>query len=183
MLFLLAAALQLMRYLPGGNEAQLPAEPKFTAGEPREPQIDNTARLFKPLRRTDIPVLLPPLTATAPTPQSSDISVPMSRFYPVKQRGNRAQTGSRFVKISFEGNALPAEERYWSCARDLDSGLLWEVKLSDAGISDAEHTYSWYQPDHDPQGKPDGGTCFGIRCDTEAYVQEINRLALCGSHN
>ena len=27
----------------------------------------------------------------------------------------------------------------------------------------------------------DGGKCYGLRCDTTAYVEEINRIELCGS--
>ena len=177
-LFLLAAALQLIRYLPDSAEVQLPGNPGAAATGRQIPAAENTALLFTPVKRKASPALLP---APSPPSQASDIAAPLSRYAPIKQRGHRDQAGSHFVKVSFEGHKLPPEETYWSCARDLESGLLWEVKLSNAGVSDAEHTYSWYDPARESPGKPDGGECFGVACDTHAYVQEMNRLALCGS--
>ena len=178
MLFLLAAGLELMRHLPertGQSEA-----PSEDASRPTAEFAGTagTRRLFTPRARIEVPRL-----SIQHLPQSDveEIAAPLSRYTPVKQRANRAQAGSRFAKVSFEGDILPAEATYWSCARDLASGLLWETKLSNAGISDVEHTYSWYQSERNNRGRPDGGNCFGVRCDTEAYAREMNRLALCGS--
>ena len=53
--------------------------------------------------------------------------------------------------------------------------------MFDAGVSDVEHRFSWYDPTKSPSGVKNNGHCFAIDCDTDAYVKEINRLELCGS--
>ncbi|MBZ2189930.1 DUF1566 domain-containing protein [Alcanivorax sp. JB21] len=77
----------------------------------------------------------------------------------------------------------------WACTRDNVTGLIWEVKLDDAGqLRHGGHTYTWYNTDPDTNGgdagRLDGGTCAGSACDTQAYVAAINALnegnGLCG---
>lgn len=77
----------------------------------------------------------------------------------------------------------------WACTRDNVTGLIWEVKLDDPGhLRHGGHTYTWYNTDPDTNGgdagRPDGGTCAGSACDTQAYVSAINGLnegnGLCG---
>lgn len=119
----------------------------------------------------------PTATATADSPFST-VDTPNTV---IKQRGHAAQLNSRFLKVAFNGDELAPDADDWSCARDLDTGLLWEIKLFNAGISDAEHTYSWYDPSRDRPGQAGGGNCYGIACDTQAYIDEMNRLRLCGS--
>lgn len=102
----------------------------------------------------------------------------------IKQRGNTQQNKSRFEKIAFNGERLNKNATRWSCAFDLEFGLLWETKLSNGGISDANHTYSWFNPARTKlqQGKQNGGNCYGSGCDTHAYIKEMNRMALCDSN-
>ena len=100
----------------------------------------------------------------------------------VMQGSQKQQKGTQFIKVSFNGEPLAGDARRWSCARDQQTGLLWETKLFDAGISDAEHTYSWYDPGQAHSGYRDRGRCFGIACDTAAYTLEMNRIDLCASN-
>lgn len=74
----------------------------------------------------------------------------------------------------------------WTCARDLRTNLMWEVKTSDAGLHDTNNTYTWYFPAESEVyargdlGKPNGGQCSGSDCDTWAYVNKVNDIGLCG---
>lgn len=72
----------------------------------------------------------------------------------------------------------------WSCVRDNQSGLIWEVKTSEAGLQNINNTYSWYDPDEKTNGgyagKAKGGVCSGSDCDTDAYAKAINAKKLCG---
>lgn len=99
----------------------------------------------------------------------------------IRQSTQQKQTGTQFVKIGFNGRTLPDSALKWSCARDIDTGLLWEIKLFDAGVSDVEHRYSWYDPTKTVSGFKNNGECYGIECDTDAYTREINRIGLCDS--
>lgn len=99
----------------------------------------------------------------------------------LRQGRQKDQVATRFNKIDFYGQRLTESALRWSCARDVKTGLLWETKLFDAGVSDVEHRFSWYDPTKLSPGLKGKGHCFGIDCDTDAYAQEINSLGLCGS--
>lgn len=99
----------------------------------------------------------------------------------LRQGSQKEQVATRFNKIDFYGRMLPGSALTWSCARDVKTGMLWETKLFDAGVSDIEHRFSWYDPAKSSPGVKNNGHCFAIDCDTDAYVKEINRLGLCGS--
>lgn len=72
----------------------------------------------------------------------------------------------------------------WACVRDNQSGLVWEVKKSEPGLQNINHTYSWYDSDQNTNGgwagKANAGVCTGSDCDTESYVKAINAEQLCG---
>lgn len=72
----------------------------------------------------------------------------------------------------------------WTCVRDNQSGLMWEVKKSEPGLQHVNNTYSWYDPDERSNGgyagKANGGVCNGSDCDTDAYARAINAIKLCG---
>lgn len=76
------------------------------------------------------------------------------------------------------------QEQPWPCVRDNKSGLMWEVKTSAPGLHAATNTYTWYSSDKATnggwEGKLDGGTCTGSRCDTEAFIAAVNAERLCG---
>ena len=63
------------------------------------------------------------------------------------------------------------------------TGLTWEVPGT-SGLTAAENTYSWYQPDPllngGNPGQADGGNCTGSQCDTHAFIQALNDTGLCG---
>ncbi|MEH6784621.1 MAG: DUF1566 domain-containing protein [Alcanivorax jadensis] len=93
--------------------------------------------------------------------------------------------GFDFTKLDATGDELPADASFWSCVRDNVTGLAWEVKTTDGGLQDSDHTYSWYSQESSDNGgnagSPDGGVCSGgTGCDTEKYVADINSLGLCG---
>jgi len=72
----------------------------------------------------------------------------------------------------------------WVCVKDNQTGMLWEVKSTEAGLHNINNTYTWY--DHDPlsnggwPGNAKGGVCTGSDCDTEAYIKAVNAEKLCG---
>ncbi len=72
----------------------------------------------------------------------------------------------------------------WACVRDNQSGLIWEVKKSEAGLRNINNTYSWYDSDPNTNGgwpgKANAGICTGSDCDSESYIKAINAIKLCG---
>lgn len=94
--------------------------------------------------------------------------------------------GFSFTKLDANGNPLSPSVPLWACVRDNVTDLTWEVKTDDGGLRDKDNTYTWYNPDPNTNGgdpgTQNGGSCTGeIDCDTEAYVQAVNLLGLCGA--
>jgi hypothetical protein len=103
----------------------------------------------------------------------------------------KGTAGFDYSKIANNGSVLPATTllgsgaKDWACTRDNVTGLIWEVKTSDAGLRDQNNTYSWYNADNITNGGavgyPNYGTCTGgISCDTAGYVKAVNAVKLCG---
>lgn len=99
----------------------------------------------------------------------------------------------RFVKINASGEPLLNDDN-WSCVYDRHNSLLWEIKTQDGGWQDQESTFSWFKAATETEateadtkqtrfGKPDGGLCYFISCDTQAYVDQANQIQLCGHSN
>ncbi|HUD41985.1 MAG TPA: DUF1566 domain-containing protein [Dokdonella sp.] len=102
--------------------------------------------------------------------------------------------GFDYTKIANNGSAVPAvtglgtAPASWACTRDNHTGLLWEIKVSNAASPrHYEWGFHWYQPDpeHDGgnPGEPGGvelGCGFTLTCNTQAYVGYVNAQALCG---
>ncbi len=91
--------------------------------------------------------------------------------------------GFDFTKLDANGDPLADGATTWSCIRDNVTGLIWEVPAN-SGLTSAENTYTWHQPDPllnggDP-GRPNGGVCTGSQCDTDAFIQALNAAGLCG---
>ena len=84
----------------------------------------------------------------------------------------------------FKDQAKPYSLQPWSCAQSTKTGLIWEVKTTDKGLRDTQHTYSWFNPDTASNGGvpgvENGGNCTGSKCDVYAYVQAVNSSKLCG---
>ncbi len=97
------------------------------------------------------------------------------------------RAGFDFTKLDANGDALPDSTTSWSCVKDNHTGFVWEVKTSDDGLHDEDHTYSWQNSDPATNGghhgENGGGYCSGSRCDTEAYVNAVNTQGLCGEND
>ena len=199
---LLLAALGVV--VKGGLESGKESRQKSPPSEPiKNPVLDRLKAqrsLFEPLKADGVPRInmyigAAPAGAINTKPadplqkiQAKGASSPakaMDSFSATKllQGNQHKQKATQFTKISFDGQVLPNSALRWSCARDTQTGLLWETKLFDAGVSDVEHRYSWYQPMRAASGFKDRGSCYGIPCDTHSYTMEMNRLGLCGSRH
>lgn len=102
--------------------------------------------------------------------------------------------GFDYTKISNSGQALPATAELgasagqWGCTYDNHTGLMWEIKLnSPTHLRHMRHTYTWYQDGNSyggpgvPDGIGEGGICkTDGRCDTQAYISDVNAAGLCG---
>ncbi len=91
---------------------------------------------------------------------------------------------SKYAGLDESGERLPPGET-GPCALDQFTGLVWEVKTTDGGLHDREHTYTWFNPDEatgelDYRGVANGGACAGSGCDTHAYPIAVNEQGLCG---
>jgi hypothetical protein len=102
-----------------------------------------------------------------------------------------------FTKIANDGTALAAAAVHgsagadWACSKDDVSGRLWEVNTRDGGLRDRKWTYTPYDSDPTTNGGYPGyrdttsGECVrsampGGSCNTEAYVEAVNEMRLCG---
>lgn len=101
--------------------------------------------------------------------------------------------GLDYTKIANDGSELPmtavlgAGAKDWACTRDNVTGLMWEVKTMDMGLRDKNWTYSWFNSDSTQNGgaeaTPSLGSCkTSGRCDTEKYIQDVNKQGLCGQY-
>lgn len=108
-----------------------------------------------------------------------------------------AEEAGRFAKVSNSGNLIAAdtlfgtEENDWGCTQDKTSGLMWEVKSLDKGLRYHGWTYTPYDSNPKTNGGWIGykdstsGRCLRTAmdessCNTEAYVNAVNRTGLCG---
>ena len=113
-------------------------------------------------------------------PDSRDV---LAREGELEKVGDGA-AGFDYTKLDAAGNDLPASATEWTCVRDNQTDLIWEVKTNDGGLRDQDHTYTWYQPDGPNRGDPgveDGGSCSGSACDTHNFAQAVNNEGLCGA--
>lgn len=86
--------------------------------------------------------------------------------------------GFDFTKISATGKTLPVNSTVWRCVKDNHTGLMWEVKTDDRGLSDKYKTYTWYNTDITNNGGAVGYANNGNN--TQAFVQAVNAQSLCG---
>jgi len=101
-----------------------------------------------------------------------------------------------FTKIAANGATLPDDAEEWSCVRDDNTGLMWEVKIpleekhfSDMPLQSIHARFTRYLPDerinHGSPGRildnSNGEfSCPLEECSTWHYLQVINEKALCG---
>lgn len=109
-----------------------------------------------------------------------------------------------FTKLDSDGSDLPASAEQWSCVRDNHTGLTWEVKthygrppftfipghlMENFGLHDVDHVYSWFDSDMSRNGGNTGSQQLNCPewlkhqdvCDTDAFVQKVNNIGLCGA--
>jgi hypothetical protein len=95
---------------------------------------------------------------------------------------------SKYLTIGADGQAVGGGSEENTCVLDQFIGLIWEVKSDQSGLRDWRNTYSWYSPGEsyegelDYRGVSDGGECAASACDTDSYVQAVNKSGYCG-HN
>jgi len=104
--------------------------------------------------------------------------------------------GFSFTKLDGDGFRLSDQSQEfatqsWACVKDQYTGLTWEVKLPSGSnnFQDTDYTYTWLNT----TGVNDGGFAGansdigcdiqGSGCNTEAYVNDINSMNLCGASN
>jgi hypothetical protein len=67
---------------------------------------------------------------------------------------------------------------------DRQTKLIWEIKTDDGRLRDARQSYSWFEPDARKNGGSAGytdkGRCSLNHCNTQAYIDAINKQMLCG---
>ncbi|TWI71739.1 uncharacterized protein DUF1566 [Desulfobotulus alkaliphilus] len=94
---------------------------------------------------------------------------------------------SKYIKLDENGQQLPESASSWSCIKDNDTGLIWEKKTENGGLTDLNNTYTWFNPNPEVnggfEGYPDRGSCTESGCDTRAYVEAVNNKGLCGAHD
>ena len=101
---------------------------------------------------------------------------------------NLPQNSQRFVKLDNQGKPFSrfSDTQFWACVLDQQTGLTWEIKTSDGGLQDSQQTYSWYIPNSTQNGGSAGyldkGKCILPQCNTQAYIDAINRKKVCGSN-
>lgn len=90
---------------------------------------------------------------------------------------------TKYLKKSNDGKILGDDSETWSCVEDTNNGLTWEIKSSDGGLHDKNNSYTWFQPSllEVVRGVANGGQCKGDSdCDTQSYVQTMNKKNYCG---
>lgn len=99
-----------------------------------------------------------------------------------------AKAARRYTKIDSFGNELPRTANSWSCLKDTETGLIWEMKTDDGGSRDKDwrykhmHNSGGYAGVTDLNGKL---LCNGIfSCDPYSYIDMVNQqVGLCGKSN
>lgn len=100
------------------------------------------------------------------------------------------------TKIGAAGTPLKADATEWSCLRENNTGLVWEIKTNDGGLHNQNDSFAWYNTDTaanvGSSGFSDnsGATCTGYvagnpatYCNTQAFVTRVNSQSLCGAQN
>lgn len=98
-----------------------------------------------------------------------------------------------FTKLDEEGfPILDNSASEFSCVKDNNTGLIWEVKQTNTGalppntqLRDTRNTYTWFLTNY-PNGMRgvDTSTCASnTYCDAQQYINEVNNDNYCGGRN
>lgn len=97
--------------------------------------------------------------------------------------GSDGISGFSYTKVSASGDELPASASVWACTLDNVTGLLWEAKTTDGGLSDATGVFTNFDTSGVSQ-KRDGSvpTQQEINATSNAagHVRAMNAQGLCG---
>jgi hypothetical protein len=97
----------------------------------------------------------------------------------------------RFVPLNNQATPISTAERArlqeWPCVLDQRTGLLWEGKSRTPGLHHYNNTYNWFSTDHarngglagEPGGQFCGKSARQPDCDTQRFIQAVNREGLC----
>ena len=90
--------------------------------------------------------------------------------------------------LAWQENGSEQSSTQWSCVNDNVTGLLWESKSNKAEeLRYRDMTVTWYNPNANVNGGNSGaqGTDCGSLavCNTQAYIEKLNEIALCGRTN
>lgn len=86
----------------------------------------------------------------------------------------------RYSKIANDGSKLPDKAKLgkglkdWACTKDEKTGLLWEIKTTDGGLRDVNHTYSNYSLGYDPD------EAYKSETNAFGFTLAVNKDSLCG---
>ena len=101
----------------------------------------------------------------------------------IEDANQNTAKAANYIKIDNNGKELLDSANKWSCAKDKNTGLIWEVKTKN-GIHNKSNKYTH------TSGDRWGNICHGYKpgvaetyCNTQAYINQINSESLCGLSN
>jgi hypothetical protein len=99
------------------------------------------------------------------------------------EKAGRGEQGFDFTRLDAIGDEQDDEVENWSCVRDNNTGLVWEVKTDDTSLHGNGHSYTWLQSENTGGfagvvGNA-GVTCAISQCDTQSFVAAVNEEGLC----
>ncbi|WP_296046893.1 DUF1566 domain-containing protein [uncultured Alteromonas sp.] len=105
----------------------------------------------------------------------------------VLEKAGRGENGFDFTKLNANGDEEDVDASQFSCVRDNVTGLVWEVKTTDAGLRDLDHRFSWYAEENNGGAAGNlngtGTSCTLANCNTSAYIEAVNSAGLCGFYD
>ena len=106
--------------------------------------------------------------------------------------------GFTFIRLNESGAEVDSSAMNWACAKDQNTGLVWEVKSATGSDSlhSASDSFTWYSTNTQNNAGTAGDdnsasdTCYGYDgsdassyCNTEAFIDRVNDAGYCGLTN
>lgn len=111
---------------------------------------------------------------------------------PGQKRGG-GYAGFDFTKLDTTGKPLARQDVSWSgddpwaCVKDNHTELVWETKsTAPDSLNHRDHLYVWHNPalpNGGLAGEPAANQCGGVACDTQSFVEAMNKARWCGFSN
>lgn len=99
------------------------------------------------------------------------------------EKAGRGEQGFDFTRLDAIGDEQDDEDQTWSCVRDNNTGLVWEVKTDDTTLHGRDYDFSWLQSENTGGFSGQVGsasvTCANAQCDTQSFIAEVNSEGLC----